>query len=70
MADYSPGLATNGDVALPGPLDGKDKDHEALGFGYEGVAARIVTYLAMGDLRRNPKNLPRWGEISNAIRGN
>ena len=35
---------------------------------YAGVAARVVSYLAMDDLRRNPKNLARWGEISTAVR--
>ena len=35
---------------------------------YAGIAKRVVTYLAMDDLRRNPKNLPKWGEISRALR--
>ena len=41
---------------------------DALRNRYAGVATRIVTYLAMDDLRRNPKNLPKWGEISQALR--
>jgi probable F420-dependent oxidoreductase len=35
---------------------------------YGGIASRIVTYLAMDDLRQNPKNLAKWGEISKALR--
>ena len=35
---------------------------------YQGVAARVVTYLASEDVRRNPGNLGRWGEIARAVR--
>ena len=42
---------------------------DALRARYDGVASRIVSYLAMDDLRRNPKNLARWGEIAKAVRG-
>ncbi|MCP4004355.1 MAG: TIGR03617 family F420-dependent LLM class oxidoreductase [bacterium] len=35
---------------------------------YAGIATRVVTYLAMDDLRRNPKNLAKWGEIAKALR--
>ncbi len=42
---------------------------DALRDRYAGMATRIVSYLAMDDVKRNPKNLPRWGEISRALRG-
>ena len=35
---------------------------------YQGIASRIITYLAEEDLERNPQNLPRWGEIAKAVR--
>lgn len=35
---------------------------------YDGVASRIVTYLAREDLRHRPENLGKWGEIARAIR--
>ena len=35
---------------------------------YAGVAARVVTYLTAEDIRKNPQNLPRWGEIAKAVR--
>jgi probable F420-dependent oxidoreductase len=41
---------------------------DALVARYSGTAARIVSYLSMDDLRRNPKNLPKWGEIAKAVR--
>ena len=41
---------------------------DALRDRYKGIAARIVTYLAMDDLRRNPDNLSKWGEIAKALR--
>ena len=34
---------------------------------YQGVASRIITYLTAEDIGRNPKNLPRWGEIARAV---
>ena len=36
---------------------------------YNGVAARIITYLTAEDIGRNPQNLPRWGEIARAVSG-
>ena len=36
---------------------------------YAGLATRVVSYLSMDDVRRNPENLPRWGEIAKALRG-
>jgi probable F420-dependent oxidoreductase len=41
---------------------------DALITRYSGVASRVVSYLAMDDLRRNPKNLSKWGEIAKAVR--
>ena len=35
---------------------------------YQGVASRLVTYLAREDLRRRPENLDRWGEVARAVR--
>lgn len=35
---------------------------------YRGVASRVVTYLAAEDIGRHPDNLPRWGEIAQAVR--
>jgi len=35
---------------------------------YQGVASRVVTYLAAEDIHRNPGNLGKWGEISRALR--
>ena len=34
---------------------------------YEGVATRLVTYLARDSIRRDPTMLDRWGEIARAI---
>ena len=34
---------------------------------YEGIASRIITYLAEEDLQRKPQNLARWGEIAKAV---
>ena len=42
---------------------------DALLARYRGIAKRVVMYLAMEDLSRNPDNLGRWGEISKAVRG-
>ena len=41
---------------------------DALRDRYAGVASRVVSYLAMDDLRQNPKNLSKWGEIAKALR--
>ncbi|MDJ0853488.1 MAG: TIGR03617 family F420-dependent LLM class oxidoreductase [Myxococcota bacterium] len=41
---------------------------DALIARYRGVAARLVSYLSMDDLRQNPGNLGRWGEIAKAVR--
>ena len=41
---------------------------DALIARYAGKASRVVSYLAMDDLRRNPENLGRWGEIAKALR--
>jgi hypothetical protein len=35
---------------------------------YAGKAARVVSYLAMGDIQQNPSHLGRWGEIAKAVR--
>jgi probable F420-dependent oxidoreductase len=42
---------------------------DALKSRYDGVADRLVTYLAAEDIHRNPDNLDRWGEISRALTG-
>ncbi len=41
---------------------------DALKARYEGVAARVVTYLAAEDIQRHPANADKWGEIARAIR--
>jgi len=41
---------------------------DALRDRYAGIATRVVSYLAMDDIRRNPANLVRWGEIAKALR--
>jgi probable F420-dependent oxidoreductase len=35
---------------------------------YSGIAKRVVTYLALDDIRRNPANLGKWGEVAKALR--
>lgn len=35
---------------------------------YDGVAARLVMYLAREDIQRHPDHLPKWGEIARAVR--
>ncbi|MDP6376569.1 MAG: TIGR03617 family F420-dependent LLM class oxidoreductase [Pseudomonadales bacterium] len=42
---------------------------DALNARYAGVASRVVTYLASADIRQNPNNLAKWGEISRALTG-
>ena len=37
---------------------------------YQGSAARVVMYLAAEDIRKNPGNLERWGEIARAVTSN
>ncbi|MBT3426820.1 MAG: TIGR03617 family F420-dependent LLM class oxidoreductase [Gammaproteobacteria bacterium] len=34
---------------------------------YDGVASRVVSYLAIEDIKRNPGNLDKWGEIARAV---
>ena len=34
---------------------------------YQGVATRVITYLAAEDISKHPQNLPRWGEIAKAL---
>jgi probable F420-dependent oxidoreductase len=36
---------------------------------YDGVAARLVMYLAEDSIRADPSTLPRWGEIARAVVG-
>jgi probable F420-dependent oxidoreductase len=36
---------------------------------YAGVAERIISYLTVEDIARNPDHLDRWGEIARAVRG-
>ena len=57
MADYSPGFATNGDVALPGPLDGKDKDHEACRSLWVAVIQKAIKDMAYSCQKRGQLTL-------------
>lgn len=41
---------------------------DALKSRYEGIATRVVTYLAGEDLGHNPDNLDKWGEVARAVR--
>ena len=34
---------------------------------YQGMAARVISYLTQEDLARNPGNAGRWGEIARAV---
>ncbi len=34
---------------------------------YQGIASRIVTYLTLEDIRKNPANLGKWGEVFRAV---
>jgi probable F420-dependent oxidoreductase len=34
---------------------------------YDGVAARLVSYLAESSIRADPTTLPRWGEVARAV---
>ncbi|MDH4147492.1 MAG: TIGR03617 family F420-dependent LLM class oxidoreductase [Acidimicrobiia bacterium] len=36
---------------------------------YQGVASRVVMYLAEESLRRDPSSLGRWGEVARAVTG-
>tara|TARA_R110002073_G_scaffold7456_13_gene42436 strand:- start:970 stop:1998 length:1029 start_codon:yes stop_codon:yes gene_type:complete len=40
---------------------------DALRSRYEGIASRVVTYLAAEDIHRHPENISRWGEIARAV---
>lgn len=40
---------------------------DALRDRYAGCASRVVSYLTAEDIRRNPGNLARWGEIARAV---
>jgi alkanesulfonate monooxygenase SsuD/methylene tetrahydromethanopterin reductase-like flavin-dependent oxidoreductase (luciferase family) len=35
---------------------------------YGDIAERLISYLTVDDLQRNPDNLGRWGEIARALR--
>jgi len=35
---------------------------------YQGVASRVITYLASKDIHKHPENLGKWGEIAKAVR--
>jgi alkanesulfonate monooxygenase SsuD/methylene tetrahydromethanopterin reductase-like flavin-dependent oxidoreductase (luciferase family) len=35
---------------------------------YGKLAERVISYLTVDDLERNPQNLGRWGEIARAVR--
>ena len=34
---------------------------------YQGIASRVVMYLAGENIARNPPNLGKWGEIARAV---
>jgi probable F420-dependent oxidoreductase len=42
---------------------------DALKKRYDGVASRVVTYLAAEDIGHHPSNVDKWGEIARAVRG-
>ncbi|MBL6690248.1 MAG: hypothetical protein ISP91_07640 [Pseudomonadales bacterium] len=35
---------------------------------YQGVASRVITYLASEDIHKHPENLGEWGENAKAVR--
>jgi hypothetical protein len=41
---------------------------DALKKRYDGVATRVVTYLAAEDIKHKPSNVDKWGEIARAVR--
>lgn len=51
--------------AVVGPWD---EIVERLRGRYDGVAARIISYLTLDDVARHPEHLGRWGEIARALR--
>ncbi|WP_019873079.1 TIGR03617 family F420-dependent LLM class oxidoreductase [Sporichthya polymorpha] len=51
--------------ALIGPWD---SIADTLVARYGGVAERVISYLTVEDLARNPENLGRWTEIARAVR--
>lgn len=40
---------------------------DALKKRYDGVASRVVTYLAAEDIKHHPSNVDKWGEIARAV---
>ena len=36
---------------------------------YRGRAERVISYLTVDDMARDPDHLARWGEIARAVRG-
>ena len=42
---------------------------EALRSRYDGIASRLVMYLAAESIARDPQSLPRWGEVARAVVG-
>lgn len=51
--------------ALIGPWD---SIADGLIARYEGVAERVISYLTVDDVARNPQNLGRWIEVARAVR--
>ena len=41
---------------------------DALIARYQGIASRVISYLAREDMLKRPQNLARWGEIARAVR--
>ena len=35
---------------------------------YRGRAERVISYLTIDDITREPQHLARWGEIARAVR--
>jgi probable F420-dependent oxidoreductase len=49
-------------------VGGWDSIADTLLARYGALAERVISYLTVDDLQRNPENLGRWGEIARAVR--
>lgn len=52
------------DFAIVGPWD---EVADRIVARYRGRAERVISYLTLDDLARNPDNIGRWGEIARAV---
>jgi len=63
---------TRTQIAFYGSTPNYAFQFDDLGFAriarYSGITSRVVSYLAMGDLSENSKNLGRCGESAKAVR--